>query len=238
MHMHIYITCRHTKVYLEGVEKFLSFAFSNSSGNKILCPCKNCSNSFWNEEREVSEHLVCDGFLRGYKTWIFHRESSSSFLNVPDAHENEVEEESPEEDDISDLLRDLGGGLDKEGDFEDDAVSEQTDAYLEALQKLKNDSSQELYPGCKKFSKLRFIIRLLHVKLLGGWSDKSFNLLLDLLNDAFPEGSSLAKNYNEAKKLVKCLGLGYVNIHACEHDCILFWKNHAKANVCPICNTS
>ena len=136
------------------------------------------------------------------------------------------------------MLRDLGGGLDKEGDFENDAVSEQTDAYLEALQKLKNDSSQELYPGCKKFSKLRFIIRLLHVKLLGGWSDKSFNLLLDLLNDAFPEGSSLAKNYNEAKKLVKCLGLGYVSIHACEHDCILFWKNHAKVDVCPICNTS
>ena len=103
---------------------------------------------------------------------------------------------------------------------------------------MKNDSSQELYPGCKKFSKLRFIIRLLHVKLLGGWSDKSFNLLLDLLNDAFPEGSSLAKNYNEAKKLVKFLGLGYVSIHACEHDCILFWKNHAKADVCPICNTS
>jgi hypothetical protein len=102
---------------------------------------------------------------------------------------------------------------------------------------LEADSRQELYPGCKNFSKLRFLVRLLHTKLLGGWSDKSFNLLLDLLKDAYPE-SAIPKNYNEAKKLVKCLGLGYVNIHACENDCTLFWKDNANANTCPKCKAS
>jgi len=33
----------------------------------------------------------------------------------------------------------------------------------------------------------------LHLKLLGGWTDRSFNLLLDLLNDALPEGSALPR---------------------------------------------
>jgi hypothetical protein len=73
--------------------------------------------------------------------------------------------------------------------------------------------------------------------MLGGWSDKSFNLLLDLLKEAYPE-SAIPKNYNEAKKLVKCMGLGYVSIHACENDCILFWKENANANSCPKCKAS
>jgi hypothetical protein len=82
------------------------------------------------------------------------------------------------------------------------------------------------------------MIRLLHIKFLGGWSDKSFDMLLQLLKDVLPEGSSLPKNFNAAKNMVKCLGLGYTNIHACDNDCILFWKEHEKANVCPKCKTS
>jgi hypothetical protein len=35
-------------------------------------------------------------------------------------------------------------------------------------------------------SKLQFIIKLLHVKFLGGWSNSSFDELLVLLKEAFP----------------------------------------------------
>jgi hypothetical protein len=124
-------------------------------------------------------------------------------------------EESNEEDDISDLLRDLACSLDDRGDFEDNSSVQQPDELV-ALQKLVAANSQELYPTCKNYSSLRFLIRLLHIKVLGGWSDKSFNLLLDLLNDAFPEGSALPRNFYEAKKLVKFIGLGYTSIHNIE----------------------
>ncbi|XP_025814843.1 uncharacterized protein LOC112892013 isoform X2 [Panicum hallii] len=40
--------------------------------------------------------------------------------------------------------------------------------------------------------------------------------MLDLLNDAFPEGSALPRNFYEAKKLVKFIGLGYTSIHNIE----------------------
>ncbi|WVZ76869.1 hypothetical protein U9M48_024793 [Paspalum notatum var. saurae] len=63
-------------------------------------------------------------------------------------------------------------------------------------------------------------------------------MLLELLHDVLPEGSSLPKNFNVAKNMVKCLGLGYINIHACDNDCILFRKEREKKNVCPKCNTS
>lgn len=62
-------------------------------------------------------------------------------------------------------------------------------------------------------------------------------MLLELLKDVLPEGST-SQNFNAAKNTVKCLGLGYTNIHACENDCVLFWKDHELLNVCPTCNTS
>ena len=65
---------------------------------------------------------------------------------------------------------------------------------------LLRDAEHELYPRCKKFTKLFFIIRLFHMKCLNGWSSKSFTMLLELLNEAFHEGETLPSNYYEAKK--------------------------------------
>ena len=77
---------RHTKAYLQGVNSFLAFAFRNSAlGDKILCPCRKCVNSFWRDASSVREHLICDGFLKGYITWNLHGEASSSTVN----HEND-----------------------------------------------------------------------------------------------------------------------------------------------------
>ena len=92
---------------------------------------------------------------------------------------------------------------------------------MEAFYKMVEDAGKELYPGCK-YSKLRFIIRLLHIKFVGRWSNKSVDMLLELLKDVLPEESSIPKNFNVAKKMAKGVGLGYVKIHACENDCILF----------------
>ena len=155
-----------------------------------------------------------------------------------DGDDVEVVDESNEDDDISDLLRDLAAGLDDRGDYEEDSSVLDPCKELVAIQKLVIENSKELFPHCKKYTQLRFIIRLLHIKLLGGWSDKSFNLLLDLLNDAFPEGSALAKTFHEAKKLVKTIGIGYTSIHACENNCILYWKGNVDLDSCPKCKVS
>ena len=53
-------------------------------------------------------------------------------------------------------------------------------------QNLIRDADQELYPGCKNFSKISFLLHLFHLKCMNGWSGKSFTMLLQLLNDAFP----------------------------------------------------
>ena len=77
---------RHTSEYIQGVNEFIQYAFTHSAKeNTILCPCKKCVNGCWKEASEIYVHLICDGFLDGYKTWIFHGEASSSFAQYGEA---------------------------------------------------------------------------------------------------------------------------------------------------------
>lgn len=62
--------------------------------------------------------------------------------------------------------------------------------------------------------------------------------MLHLLKRAFLIGESLPKNYHEAKKYTRDLGLDYIKIDACKNDCILFWKEYENYESCPNCNTS
>lgn len=104
--------------------------------------------------------------MEGYHTWLFHGESSHPVLNV-EGVDNE----------FSDLMQDSAYGLDDGGDLEDNSennnnsgvdVNADTQAYL----KMVDDDNQDLYPGCKNFLKLRFIVRLLHIKLKWGEGSK------------------------------------------------------------------
>lgn len=190
------------------------------------------------EANIVIEHLICDGFKHGYRLWIFHGEASSS-AHCTTHEQVQVEQRAVDRDEIPEMLRDMAYGLDQMGEGgAADGSSGDANNDVDDFYRLVDDASQELYPGCKTFSKLNFLVRLLHTKFLGGWSDKSFDMLLDLLREAFPEGAALPKNFYEAKKTVKSLGLGYINIHACENDCILFWKQYENYTSCPKCNTS
>jgi hypothetical protein len=112
------------------------------------------------------------------------------FANTQQPDRVEVQK-SNEEDDISDLLRDLAGGLDDMGDLEGN--EEEHDLDMESFHRLVEDAGKELYPGCRNFSKLRFMIRLLHIKFLGGWSDKSFDIYYTYLRMFCQKGHHFPK---------------------------------------------
>lgn len=88
--------------------------------------------------------------------------------------------------------------------------------------KLIRDVEQKLYPGCQNFSKLSFIVKLLHLKIINKWTNKPFTMLLELLKEAFPNSDKVPNLHYEAKKVIWDLGLGYERIHACKNDCVLF----------------
>ncbi|WVZ74606.1 hypothetical protein U9M48_022768, partial [Paspalum notatum var. saurae] len=175
---------RQTNEYTKGVDNFLEFAFSNSArGNKTLCPCKACQNCF-GESLNHGEPIY------------------SSFGNSQQPDRVQVQETN-EEDDVSNLFRDLAGGLDDNFDLQ--GSEEQEDEDMESFYKLVKDASQELYLGCRNFSKLCLIIRLLHIKFLGG----------GVIKNVLPEGSSLRKNFNAAKNMGTSISMLVIMIAYC-----------------------
>jgi hypothetical protein len=81
-----------------------------------------------------------------------------------------------------------------------------------------NDGSQLLQEG-SHYTKLEFIIKLYHIKVLCGLSDKAMTMILDLLRDAFQQ-AKLPHSLYEAKKTIKKIGLEYTKIDACPNDCM------------------
>ena len=112
---------RPTKTYIDGVKGFIQFAFTHSAkGNSILCPCKNCVNNYWLEASEVQEHLICEGFVKGYRTWVYHGESSSPLPSVRDANLEQFHEEVEEADVLEEDCDELAGMIrDMRHDFGD-----------------------------------------------------------------------------------------------------------------------
>ncbi|GJS17291.1 hypothetical protein Tco_0411763 [Tanacetum coccineum] len=64
----------------------------------------------------------------------------------------------------------------KNGDHGDEGVS---------YKRLLEEYDKELYAGCK-YSNLSFTLHLYHIKCIGGISNKTFSMILELVRDAYP----------------------------------------------------
>ncbi|CAN1215361.1 hypothetical protein LINPERPRIM_LOCUS184 [Linum perenne] len=102
---------------------------------------------------------------------------------------------------------------------------------------LLSEAQKPLYPGCEKYSNLSFLIKLMHIKCLNGWSNSSFTMVLDMIKGAFPMADFLPTTYYGAKKIIKNLRLHYEGIDACKNDCIIYYSEYKDASSCPIRET-
>lgn len=71
---------------------------------------------------------------------------------------------------------------------------------------------EELYPECRKFTLFNSLVKLMHIEVLICWSYKSYDILLELLNEAFLDGVNLPTSYYEAKKMLHDLGMQYKSL--------------------------
>ena len=244
---------RFSEKYVLGVRSFIRFAKDHKGPrSNIRCPCCECLNVDIRTTDEVEDHLFLNGISLTYTRWIHHGEQSIHGLygsvsdhnnDEEDADEamTENEEEDEDEDEMQEMLEDIYGRTFMDNNpvesFDNDTPNI-VDGEIGGFDKLLREAGCELYPNCKKFSTLSFLIKLLHLKVMNRWSNKSFNMLLELLKEAFLDGETLPKSLYEARKMLGDLGLGYVLIHACKHDCVLFWKELENQQECPICGES
>lgn len=244
---------RFSAEYKAGLDQFLQFAFRDvTQGGKVLCPCVNCGNCLMKRYNEVKEHLKCDGFLRGYTRWTRHGEDPPS-LSTSDSDDNLPNVYSARVDDMHGLVHaalgvvdepsmlNLGGDEVSDSDtLVHDAPELSTEAQVEdtTLLNLMKDANTELYPGCTTYSKLSFIVKLYQNKCLYGTSKESFTAQLRMFAETLPDASNVPTNYYQAKKIIKSLGLDYVNIHACPNNCMLYHGERENEESCHICKSS
>ncbi|XP_025662248.1 uncharacterized protein [Arachis hypogaea] len=213
--------------YKCGVEEFLEFAFARAAINgKIICPCIKCGFNNMGTRIEVLTHLLQKGFPEKYTSWYMHGETIVQPEEELLGHNHtEPVEKSP----LHDMLTDVFGidDINYEGD-DDEPFASRTDSVpmpsendtnedSRRITELLKDGNRKLYPGCAKYTKLSFIVELYHIKVLCGATDKTFSMIVDLLNNAFSH-ANLPTSFYEGKKMIKLLGLGYERIHACPNN--------------------
>ncbi|KAK2417280.1 hypothetical protein QL285_039602 [Trifolium repens] len=199
----------------------------------------------------MSDHLSWSPFPKGYTTWLHHGEiirktSTISPSIIPNIGQEAVVVEDP----IHNMIHDAFG-VDRDSisevpvasgveiDLDEDVMPSETQERGEAKEfyELTREGEQPLYEGCKKYSRLSFLVKLYHIKCLCGLSDKSMTMILELLKDAF-EFANIPSSFYEAKKTITKLGLNYVKIPACPNNCMLYWGEDEERETCKKCNTS
>ncbi|XP_035541671.1 uncharacterized protein LOC118344673 [Juglans regia] len=228
--------------YAEGVKYFLTQARNHASGRaRIRCPCRACLNNLWLPIPEVETHLFIKGINPNYTQWIFHGEEETTLYVSDDDLDDDIIQEDDYIDDMQHMLDDIRAGtfvdVPQDSTHLPNRPSIPVDGPAPSFDQLLEDARRPLYDGCTEFSKLSFVVKLLHIKSIGGWSIKSFDMLLDLLRSAFPN-ALLPQSYEESRSLERGLGFKYNKIHACPNDCILYWKENAALNECPVCKAS
>ncbi|KAL5724591.1 hypothetical protein ACHQM5_007831 [Ranunculus cassubicifolius] len=232
--------------YIDGLNEFLAQAQNHLDPmGRTRCPCTKCKNTVFKHIEEVNKHLFRIGMQKDYNPWVYHGED---YEVLTDDEDDDIDE-PVRYDGLDQLLEDIGapfrvGNLvpnaqQEEFDVDNaenamDLESPNVDEVDDSYDKLLREALEPLYPGCE-MSMLDFLVKLLHVKTITHSSNKSFDMNIQIIKKAFPQCKTLPKSYYEAKTLLRRLGLGYVKIHACINDCVLFWKEHEHLDYCPTC---
>ncbi|XP_066165868.1 uncharacterized protein [Oryza sativa Japonica Group] len=205
---------------------------------KIIGPCADCKNEIawdFDDAFKVKEHLVTRRFMDKYEIWTRHGEEQV------DGPENVVPTQ------VEDMVHDDGSVEDKI-DLEEMLRHAEPEVLMgsarglnnfEALQKAAKEVLYDESKGCdSEITTLRSVLELMRLKARHGWSDTSFDSLLELLQKMLPRPNSLPSSTYQAKKLICPLSLGVEKIHACVNHCILYRKDYASLDECPTCGAS
>ena len=172
-----------------GVIKFLNASFAKATrGNQIRCPCRQCKNRYWYRRNEVFDHLKVEGFVENYEVWTFHGEEMNCDVSDDDC--------SVRHDNVDELLNDRFRDT-----IEGGSNFEVPNKEAESFYKLVEEGKQALFLGCKAFSKLSFVIRMLQYKTRHGLSNLAIDGFLEFWKEVIPE-VNIPTIFYGAKKMI------------------------------------
>ncbi|XP_066323130.1 uncharacterized protein [Miscanthus floridulus] len=225
-----------TPAYVKGVEEFMKFVSERyPEDSHILYPCSKCLNqSLWPQDG-VNDHIHIYGMSAAYTRWIHHGESADTVVvaNLEQEvkgsdhdfgiHVDVADDDYDEDHGVPEMIGDLYAAAEADGE-------------QPRFARVLEDAKKSLSPG-SSHSKFSFLVRMLYIKSRYRIGNTAFSTMLKLLSSGYPQ-SELPKSYDEAKKYLGELGLGFENIHVCKNNCVLFQKRYYKENVCLVCKAS
>ena len=190
-------------------------------------------NGLGQQIRIIEAHIIDHGFNLLYKIWRYHGKLDP--VMDPIGHK----QGDNTSDEILNVLEDVIGPTHKLPVEDEHANNFKIEPlYREKYDDLFAKIETELYLGCQKFSLLNFLAKLMHLKVLNKWTNRSFGMLLKLLKEVFLEGCKLPDSHYATKKLLAKLGLGYELIHVYKNDCSIFWRDTTVSEQCRVCGES
>ena len=155
--------------HIEGVRQFMSFIQEKFSENvEILCPCGRCLNQKYLCQPLVEKHILMNGMDSTYTRWIHHGESIDVEvvehpIDLHDHSDGFIHGEDDNVDRLEGLIGDLHTAVEQERqdeeDLDGDAEPHDKESFLKIVMK---EAKRQLYPGCTKFSRFSFVVKLLH----------------------------------------------------------------------------
>jgi len=108
--------------------------------------------------------------------------------------------------------------------------------WLENFTEMKQATIDPLYEGSPKhLTVLCFNFQMLMLKARHGWSDMSFNDMLERLVDIYLEVNKVPANTYRAKKMIRLVAMMLKKFHACPNHCILYRGKHENLQSSPHC---
>ncbi|XP_066385300.1 uncharacterized protein [Miscanthus floridulus] len=104
---------------------------------------------------------------------------------------------------------------------------------------MKQATIDPLYKDCPKhWTALHFNLQMLMLKAHHDWSDTSFNNLLRILANTYPEGNKVPPSTYRAKKLIRSVAMKLKKFYAYPNHCILYWGKYENLQSYSHCGVS
>ncbi|KAL2905470.1 Nucleolar protein 9 [Bienertia sinuspersici] len=209
-----------TDEYKQGTDRYIEKNFSiKSQGNRIRCLCNSFHYRYWPYQNIVKDHIICNDFVP----------RTEDFLEKGKGMGSDREREVHEQNETLNMNDEIEGLL-------HDTLREGPNEEANKFYMLLEEGQEELFPGCKFFSKLSFTMRLFMYKCDYKLSNVQFCGMLELFKEVLPDAKP-PSSFHEAHKVLKLLGLDYQKIDGCPKDCMLYWGEHANVTNCLVCGT-
>ena len=129
--------------------------------------------------------MILKAFPKNYVVWNLHGEKQIEDIS---SNEDDIQEAFHFENPMETMINETFGHYRQEGTNlgrtqplgVDDVLNERSREDHNEFNEFLNDENQTLCDG-SKYTKLEFVIKIYHIKVLCGLSDKAMTMILDLL---------------------------------------------------------